>query len=162
MRVALILAKTANGVIGDKEDIPWYLPDDLKFFRKMTLGKPVIMGRKTYDSIGKPLAGRQNIVLSNDKNFSPEGVVVVSDLESALWAAADVDEVMIAGGAQIYGLALPLADRVYLTEIEAEIDGDTKFSVDFGDAFEEVSRHRHDIDDKHEFPFSWVVLDRKQ
>ena len=162
MRVALILAKTTNDVIGDKGDIPWHLPDDMKFFRKITLGKPVIMGRKTYDSIGKPLAGRQNIVLSNDKAFAPEGVVVVSDFDSALWAAADVDEVMIAGGAQIYRMALPLADRIYLTEIEADVEGDTRFPLDLGDAFEEVCRERHGVDDRHKFAFSWVVLDRKQ
>ena len=161
MRVALILAKTTNDVIGHKGDIPWHLPDDMKFFRKKTLGKPVIMGRKTYDSIGKPLAGRQNIVLSNDQGFSPSGVVVVSDFDSALWAAAYVDEVMIAGGAQIYRMAMPLADRVYLTEIDANMDGDTKFQLNLGESFEEVCREHHGVDDRHKFPFSWVVLDRK-
>ena len=161
MRVALILAKTMNDVIGDKGGIPWRLPDDMKFFKKCTLGKPVIMGRKTYDSIGKPLAGRQNIVLTNDPAFSPSGVVVVSDFDSALWAAADVEEVMVIGGAQVYREALPVADRIYLTEIQVVLDGDTQFSLDVGDSFQEVCREDHAADAKHAFAFSFVVLDRK-
>ena len=162
MRLSLILAKSRNHVIGDKGHIPWRLPNDMKFFRRTTMGKPIIMGRKTFDSIGKPLGGRQNIVISGDASYTaPEGVVVVSDLDSALWAAANVDEVMIIGGAQIYRLALPMADRIYLTEIDAHIDGDTKFEFDLGEAFEETSREDHPADDKHAYPYAFIVLDRR-
>lgn len=161
MRVALILAKATNDVIGHEGDIPWHLPDDMKFFKRKTLGKPVIMGRKTYDSIGKPLSGRQNIVLSKDTDFSPPGVIVVSDLDSALWAAADVEEVMVIGGAQVYRMALPLADRIYLTEVQAYIEGDTRFSLEIDQSFQEICREDHEKDAKHPYPFSFVVLDRK-
>ena len=162
MRLSLILAKSRNHVIGDKGQIPWHLPDDMKFFRRTTMGKPIIMGRKTFDSIGKPLPGRQNIVISGNARFiAPDGVVVVTDLDSALWAAANVDEVMVIGGAQVYQTALPMADRIYLTEIDADIDGDTTFEFDFGDAFEETSREAHAADEKHAYPYSFVVLDRR-
>ena len=162
MRLSLILAKSRNHVIGDKGQIPWRLPNDMKFFRRMTMGKPIIMGRKTFESIGKPLPGRQNIVITGDATYiAPDGVVVVTDLDSALWAAANVDEVMVIGGAQIYNLALPMADRVYLTEIDAEIEGDTKFEFELGDAFVETSREEHATDEKHAYPYSFVVLDRR-
>ncbi len=162
MRLSLILAKSRNHVIGDKGQIPWRLPNDMKFFRRVTMGKPIIMGRKTFESIGKPLPGRQNIVITGDATYvAPDGVVVVTDLDSALWAAANVDEVMIIGGAQIYRLALPTADRIYLTEIDADIDGDTKFEFELGDSFEETSREEYPSDAKHAYPYSFVVLDRR-
>lgn len=162
MRVALILAMSDNNVIGDKLQIPWHLPKDLRFFKRTTLGKPVIMGRKTFESIGKALPGRQNIVLSKDPEFEAEGAIVVSDLESALWAAADVDEVMIIGGAQIYKTALPLADRIYLTEVHADLDGDIVLDWALEPDFSEVSREEHQADAKHAYPYSFVVLDRKK
>ncbi len=160
MRVALILAKTRNNVIGDKGGIPWRLPDDMKFFRQTTMGKPIIMGRRTYGSIGRPLPGRQNIVLSRDSRFEVTGAVVVSDFESALWAAADVEEVMVIGGAELYRLALPFADRIYLTEILAEVEGDTCLDLDLAAGFTEICRQHHEADDRHVFPFDIVVLDR--
>lgn len=134
MKLAIIVAAAKNGTIGRNNQLPWHLPQDLKYFKSVTLGKPVIMGRKTYESIGRPLPGRTNIVITRQQNWQPgSGVVVVSSLEQAIVAAreatADVvdAEAMIIGGAEIYRLALAQTDRVYLTQIEAEVEGDACF-----------------------------------
>ena len=131
--IALIAAVAENGVIGDKNAIPWRLPSDFAHFKRTTLGKPLIMGRKTFESIGRPLPGRTNIIVTHRGDYRPEGVLVVSSLEAALEraqaiAAADgASEVMIGGGAQIYAEALPLADRLYLTHVLLKPEGDTYF-----------------------------------
>ena len=131
--VALIAAVADNGVIGADGAIPWRLPTDFAFFKRMTIGKPLIMGRKTFESIGRPLPGRTNIVVSRQKGYQPDGVLVIDTLDAALdhaqaIAAADrVDEVMIGGGAQIYGEAMSLADRLYVTHVALWPDGDTRF-----------------------------------
>src|SRR5690242_13626262 len=131
--VAIIAAVAANGVIGDRNTIPWRLPSDFAHFKRMTLGKPVIMGRKTYESIGHPLGGRTNIVVTRQEAFHPDGVLVVPSLEVALEqaqaiAAADrANEVMIAGGAEIYAQALPIADRLYITHVGLNPTGDAYF-----------------------------------
>lgn len=134
MKLAIIVAAAKNGTIGRNNQLPWHLPQDLKYFKSVTLGKPVIMGRKTYESIGRPLPGRTNIVITRQQDWQPgAGVIVVSGLEQAILAAADVTrgvsdaEAMIIGGAEIYRLALEQADRVYLTQIEADIEGDATF-----------------------------------
>lgn len=129
MRISLIAAVAENGVIGREGGLPWRIPEDLKFFKATTLGKPVIMGRKTYQSIGKPLPGRLNIVLTRDRAWHAAGVTVAHDLETALRIAQDTgaDEAMIIGGADIYEMALPLAHRIYLTRIAREFDGDAQF-----------------------------------
>ena len=131
--VALIAALGENRVIGAAGQIPWRLPTDFAFFKKMTLGKPVIMGRKTFESIGKPLPGRTNLVVSRQPGYQPEGVIVINDLAAALQhaeaiAAADgADEIMVAGGAEIYAEALPFATRLYLTHVALAPDGDAHF-----------------------------------
>jgi dihydrofolate reductase len=131
--VALIAAVAQNGVIGNKNAIPWRLPSDFAHFKRMTLGKPLIMGRKTFESIGRPLPGRTNIVVSRQPGYQPDGVLVISSLAAALEhaqsiAAADgAAEVMIGGGSQIYSEALPIADRLYLTQVALKPDGDTYF-----------------------------------
>ena len=131
--IALIAAVAENGVIGDKNAIPWRLPSDFAHFKRTTLGKPLIMGRKTFESIGRPLPGRTNIVVTHRQGYQPDGVLVVSSLETALEraqsiAAADgAGEVMIGGGAQIYAEALPIANRLYLTHVALEPEGDTWF-----------------------------------
>ena len=133
MRIALIAAIAVNNVIGNDNQIPWHLPEDLKHFKQLTFGKPIIMGRITHESIGKPLSGRANIVVSRQKNYQPEGVQVVGSLEDALnlaestARAGGVDEVMVIGGTQIYVGALPLAQTLYLTKIHEVFEGDAYF-----------------------------------
>ncbi|MGL6251642.1 MAG: dihydrofolate reductase, partial [Billgrantia desiderata] len=127
--VAMIAAVSRNGVIGVDNKLPWHLPEDLKFFKRMTQAKPLIMGRKTFASIGRPLPGRLNIVVTRDKNFRHDGVRVCHDLESALFLAdqqATIDaseEIMVMGGGEIYAQALPHASRIYLTEVDVEVEG---------------------------------------
>lgn len=131
--VAIIAAVAENGVIGNGNKIPWHLPSDFAHFRRMTMGKPLIMGRRTFESIGRPLPRRTNIVVSRQEGYQPDGVIVISTLEAALEhaqeiAAADrANEVMVGGGAEIYAQALPLADRLYITHVGARPEGDAYF-----------------------------------
>lgn len=125
--LSMIVAHADNRVIGKDNDMPWHLPADLAYFKKTTLGKPIIMGRKTYESIGRPLPGRKNIVISRDKNYSAEGIETVTSVEEALALVSEVEEVMVIGGGAIYQHCLPAAQRLYITHIEADIDGDTYF-----------------------------------
>ncbi|TNF35149.1 MAG: dihydrofolate reductase [Gammaproteobacteria bacterium] len=133
MRVALIVGMAENGVIGRDNTLPWHLPADLQYFKRMTLGKPIIMGRKTFESIGRPLPGRTNIVLTRQPGFAPAGVVVAANLDEALrlgqaQAARDgADEVMVIGGAAVYAEALPVADRLYITRVHLSPEGDARF-----------------------------------
>lgn len=159
MRLSLIVAVAENGVIGRDGDLPWHISADLKFFKETTTGHPIIMGRKTHQSIGRALPGRKNIVISRDPDFAVDDVVVVGDLDSALAAAGDAAEVMVIGGAQIYALALPRADRVYLTEVHVTADGDTLFpDLDRG-VWRETARVDHAADG--DTPaFSFVTLER--
>lgn len=136
--VAIIAAVAENGVIGNDNQIPWYLPSDFAHFKRMTMGKPLIMGRKTFESIGRPLPGRTNIVVSRQPGYQPNGVIVISSLEAALEHAQEIakadraNEVMIGGGAEIYRQALPYADRMYITQVALEPPGDTFFPpIDF-------------------------------
>ncbi len=144
--VAMIAARSRNGVIGVDNQMPWHLPEDLRFFKRKTQGKPLVMGRKTFDSIGRPLPGRLNIVVTRSETFHPSGVEVCHDLEDAL-ALADqraqesgAEEIMVIGGAQIYTQALSLAQRLYLTEIALELDGDACFPAVDAAAWQEVER----------------------
>ena len=145
MKIALIVAASQNNVIGLDNQLPWHLPEDLQYFKAVTMGKPILMGRKTYDSIGRPLPGRTNIVLTRDANWSAEGVVVVNDLDSATAAsekacvAAGVDELMIIGGEQIYRKFLPVADKLYLTKVEAVVEGDAYFPAIDSDQWQQVT-----------------------
>ncbi len=125
--LSMIVAHADNRVIGKDNDMPWYLPADLAYFKKTTLGKPIIMGRKTYESIGRPLPGRKNIVISRDDEYRAEGVEVVGSVEAALALVSDVEEVMVIGGGAIYKHCLPAAQRLYITHIDANIVGDTYF-----------------------------------
>lgn len=127
MMISLIVAHDENRVIGYENDMPWHLPGDLQYFKRTTMGKPVIMGRKTFESIGKPLPGRRNIVISRNENYTFEGIETVTNLEDALALVKDVEEIMIIGGEQIFKLALPLAKRLYITHIHHSFKGDTYF-----------------------------------
>lgn len=125
--ISLVVAVSENGVIGTDGTLPWHLPADLRHFKALTMGKPVLMGRKTYESIGRPLPGRRNIVVTRSSDWSQEGVHVVHDIESGIRAAAPCDDLMIIGGGEIYARTLERADRIYLTRVHVIVEGDTTF-----------------------------------
>jgi dihydrofolate reductase len=165
MRVALVVAAARNGVIGRDGGLAWKISDDLKRFREITLGKPVIMGRKTYDSIGRPLALRTNIVVT--RRAGPiDGVLVAASLEEALRLGAearahlDTDEICVIGGAEIYAQALPLAERIYLTEVEADIGGDTYFPVLDAAEWQKRPAGRAERSSRNEHSCAFFVLER--
>src|SRR5690625_391350 len=145
-RIAMIVAMTDDHVIGRDNKMPWHLPADLAHFRRLTTGKPIIMGRKTYESIGRPLPQRHNIVVTRNRDFQAEGITVVPDLTAALDKAGDVPEIMIIGGAEIYTTLLPQADRLYVTYIHADIAGDTRFPQIDAQEWREQSREDHPPD----------------
>lgn len=163
MHLSLMIAIADNGVIGAEGGLPWRLPADLRRFKAITWGKPVVMGRKTWESLPKkPLPGRQNIVITRQTDYVAEGARVVGDLDSALWAAADVEEVFVLGGAEIYALALPKADRIYLTEVHAAPDGDVLLPAlapgAWRDHWREVLRENFPASDTAP-AFSFVILE---
>lgn len=166
MKLALIVAVAQNRVIGRDNKLPWYLPNDLKYFKQTTLGKPVIMGRKTYESIGKPLPGRTNIVITRQAGYQPEGVKVVGTVEDAIKVAESVclidgqEEAMVMGGAEIYGLTLPHCERLYLTEVHAEVDGDAWFPEYEKSEWKEVTREDFKAEGPNPFDYSFVVYER--
>ncbi|MGD9599760.1 MAG: dihydrofolate reductase [Steroidobacteraceae bacterium] len=148
-----------NGVIGARGALPWRLPDDLRRFKALTMGKPVLMGRRTWASIGKPLPGRLNLVLTRDAAFGAEGATVVHSLAEA-FAHATV-ELMVIGGAEVYALALPYATRVELTAVDADIDGDTRLPPFDPAAWHEIARERHEADGRHAYAMDFVTLERR-
>lgn len=162
MLISLIAAASENNVIGDENEIPWHLPDDMAFFRSTTEGKPVIMGRKTFESIGHPLPKRQNIIISRQQDLVIEGCEVVSSLEEALDLAEEegADEACVIGGGQIYKEAIELADRIYLTRVHAKVDGDAYFPEIDEEEWEEVEHEDHPKDERHEFAFSIEQYER--
>ncbi len=156
--ISLIAAMDRNRAIGKGNALPWHLPDDLKHFKHITLGKPVVMGRKTFESLGcRPLPGRRNIVVSRN-GFAAEGAEVFASLEEALAAAqAEAEEVMVIGGAQIYQQALPRADRVYLTRVETEVEGADAWFPELDDSWQLCGQEAHPVDEKHPWPFYMQV-----
>ncbi len=160
MRVNLVVAIATNGVIGRAATLPWHLPADLRHFKQITLGYPLIMGRITHQSIGRALPGRLNIVVSRDLQAVVAGCVVVASLAHALTAAAPASEVMVIGGHALYHAALPLAQRIFLTEVQAEIEGDVRFPPFARGDWRETSREDFTADEQNAFPFSFVVLER--
>lgn len=164
MIVSFLAAVDRNLVLGDEKGIPWHLPADLKRFRKLTLGKPIVMGRTTFEHIGKPLDKRPNIVLSRRTDFRPEGVQVANSIEEAIQLAGDVPEVVIIGGGEVYRAALHLVNRLYLTFIEGEFPGTAYFPAEVptpaGFAWEEVHREAHPPDEKNRFAHQYVVVER--
>jgi dihydrofolate reductase len=165
MIVSLIAAIAKNYTIGKDNDLPWKLPDDMKFFMNTTKGHYVVMGRKNYDSLHekfRPLPNRTNIVVTRQKDFSAPGCVVLHRIEDAIAAAkkANESEAFVIGGAEIYNLALPTADRLYLTEIDAEVEGDTFFPKFNKSEWTESSRTHHAADEKHKYAFDFVIYDR--
>ncbi|MBM4228049.1 MAG: dihydrofolate reductase [Gammaproteobacteria bacterium] len=161
MRMNLVVAVARNGVIGREGGLPWELPADLKRFRAITLGYPIIMGRVTHASIGRPLPGRRNIVVTtHPAQIHPECETAAS-LAEALAMVGAVDEVMIIGGRALYAAALPLATRLFLTEVNAEVAGDVMFPEFTLSEWQEVSREEHASDAANSLPFSFVVLERR-
>ncbi len=149
-----------NRVIGHEGVMPWHLPADLKHFKALTLGKPVLMGRRTFAALGKALPGRPNIVLTRDTGFAAAGVQVVHTFDDAIAAAGDVPELMVIGGGEIYALALPRADRVYLTHVAAQPAGDAHFPPLDPRAWRETSRAAHVPDERNQLAMTFVTLER--
>ena len=160
--VSIIVATDERGAIGRDGGLPWRLPDDLKRFKSLTMGKPIVMGRKTWDSIGKPLPGRHNIVITRQAGFEAPGVTVVTSLDDALAIAGDVPEVCIIGGAEIYRLALPRTDLIHLTRVHAVVDADTHFPELVAGEWDELLVEKHMADEKHTYAYSFVELRRRR
>jgi len=161
MIISLIVAMDRNRVIGFHNRLPWHLPSDLKHFKAVTMGKPIIMGRKTFESIGKPLPGRRNMILTRNKDYNANGVDVFSSLQEALAAVEDLKEVMIIGGGSIYSEALPFASRIYLTTVDYQFAGDTFFPKIDEAQWIESNREDHLVDDNNPYPYSSVTLNRR-
>lgn len=165
-RVSLVVARADNGIIGRNNSLPWRLPADLKHFKKLTVGKPVVMGRKTFESIGKPLPARHNIVVTRNPDWHAEGVTVVPNLAEAIAAAGlhpetRADEIMIIGGAEIYAQAMPFAHCIYLTEVHDEPVGDTSFPMPDPHEWVETSRETFPAEEDGTPAYSFVTLERK-
>lgn len=165
MRISIIAAMTANRVIGRDNGLPWCLPTDMRRFKSVTMGHTVAMGRKTYDSIGRPLPGRTTVVITRRRDWRPpaaEGLRVVHSLDEAVRIGRENgdDEMFIAGGGEIFLEALPITDRIYLTRIEADIPGDAYFPQLDAAAWRLVEREHHDANEEDSFPFSFEVFDR--
>ena len=161
-RLSLMVAMDRRGLIGAGGRLPWRLPAEMRWFRRMTLGKPVLMGRRTYQSIKGPLAKRQNLVLTRQPAFVAPGCVVVPSLDAALAAAGAAEEVVVIGGADVYALALPFADRLYLSVVEAELDGDTWFPPVDWRAWQVVWRATHPADADNAYGFHSFILERRE
>jgi dihydrofolate reductase len=159
MIISMIAAMADNRIIGKDNQMPWHLPADFAWFKRCTMGKPVVMGRKTYESIGRPLPGRLNIVISRDTSLSIEGVTTVTSIEQALEVAGDSEEVMIIGGGAIYAACLAIANKLYVTHIDAEIEGDTQFP-DWGNEFKETYSEAYQADEKNAYNMRFTVLEK--
>ena len=160
MRITLVVAVSENGVIGRDAGLPWHLPADLRHFKRITLGHPILMGRRTHESIGRPLPGRTNLILSRDPDFFSPGCTVVPNWAQALEAAGDSAELMVIGGEAIYRLALPRADRIYLTRIHARVEGDAHFPDLEPADWREIESRRQAADVANAFDLTFTVLDR--
>lgn len=166
VRLAVIVAAARNGVIGCNNALPWHLPEDLRYFKRVTMGKPIVMGRRTFESIGQALPGRTNIVISRRPDYAPEGVRVVDSLDAALALAEDIalldgaGEMMVIGGAEIYRAAIPRASRLYLTEVHADVEGDAFLPAIDWSEWRELSRERFAAGEANPYDYSFVVLER--
>jgi dihydrofolate reductase len=158
--ISIIVAVATNGIIGRDGDLPWHMPSDLKRFKRLTMGHHLIVGRKTWDEVGRPLPGRTMVVVTRDRALRLDDVIVVHSLAEALEVAHSDDEVFIAGGGEIYRQALAVADRIYLTRVHADVDGDTTFPDLDDDEWRVVSREDHDADERNPYPCSFFVYER--
>jgi dihydrofolate reductase len=160
VRLAIVVAAAENGVIGNANQLPWHLPDDLRRFKELTLGKPMVMGRKTYDSIGRPLPGRTSIVITRQQNLRIEGCVVVNSLDAALQAAGEVPEVAVIGGEELFRHALPRADVIHLTRVHADVPGDTFLPPLDARQWHGETVSTHPADARHPYAFSFIEMTR--
>ncbi|PHS30721.1 MAG: type 3 dihydrofolate reductase [Methylophaga sp.] len=161
MKLALIVATDQQGLIGRNNDLPWQLSADLRYFRKVTMGKPIIMGRNTHESIGRVLPGRKNIIMTNDKKYTAQDCTIVHSMEEALTECKDAEEAMVMGGASLYQQFLPMADKLYLTLVDVSLEGDTWFPKWHSIEWRQISREDHLADAKNEHPYSFIVYERK-
>jgi dihydrofolate reductase len=165
MKISLVAAIAENGVIGKNNDLPWHLPDDMKFFMETTKGHYVILGRKNYESLPKkyqPLPNRTNVIVTRQSGYHAPGCLIVNSIEEAILVARDNGEreAMVIGGSEIYALSLPFADRLYLTEIKAAVDGDVTFPKFDKTEWKEISRVHHSQDARHAFAFDFVLYEK--
>ncbi|MFH1582516.1 MAG: dihydrofolate reductase [bacterium] len=158
--VSIIVAIGRNNVIGINNALPWDLPADLEHFRKLTKGKPVVMGQKTFESIGRPLPDRTNVILTLDKNFSHKGCLVAYSIDEAMEKLKDVNEIMIIGGVSIYRQFLPLANRMYLTLIDGEFEGDAFFPEFNWSEWKEVEKIENKLDERNPYNYTFITLER--
>lgn len=159
-RLSIIVAMAKNRVIGANNTLPWHLPADLKHFKALTMGHHIVMGRKTFESIGKPLPGRTSVVVTRNANYAPPGVIVANSLEAAISSCGNDEEIFVIGGAELYRQAINLADRIYLTEIDAGIPGDAYFTEFDSKSWRETGRVSHAPDEKNAYPCHFVIYDR--
>jgi dihydrofolate reductase len=166
-KLSVIVAAAENGVIGRNNALPWHLPEDLRYFKRVTMGKPIVMGRRTFESIGRPLPGRTNIVITRSQAFQVDGVHAAATLDEALCVAREVaikdgvEELLVIGGAQIYQSALPMAQRLYLTEVHARVEGDVRLpEIDWAQ-WREVGRKRYHAEGANPYDYSFVVFERR-
>ena len=162
MIISIIVAMDRQGIIGMNYKLPWHLSSDLRNFKKITMGKPIIMGRKTHAAIGRPLPGRENIVLSADPDYRAEGSIVINNLEEVFAYLKNRAEIIFMGGADIYAQVLDRTDRIYLTEVHADVAGDTLFPSFDRSAWAEISRQDFKADDKNDYDYSFVILERNR
>jgi dihydrofolate reductase len=159
--ITLIVAVADNGVIGRENGLPWHLPEDLKRFKRLTLGKPVVMGRKTFESIGRPLPGRHNIVVTRDAEYRRDGVTVVRSIDDAERAAAGAEEIMIIGGAELFRLFLPRAGRVHLTRVHGAVSGDVFWPALDDSRWQVVNREELAADEKHAHAMTFEIWEKR-
>ena len=162
MRISIIVAMDRNSVIGKDGTLPWHLSSDLQHFKKITMGKPIVMGRKTHESIGRPLPGRENVVVTSDSEYQAPGCTVLNSIESVFQKFSRIDEIIIMGGADLYRQLLDRANRIYLTEVHAELAGDTYFPAFDRESWEEIERYDFRADEKNEYDYSFVILERNK
>lgn len=166
MKISIIAAVAKNGVIGNRGEIPWYLPSDFAYFKSITIGKPIIMGRKTFESIGKPLPKRVNIIVSRKKNYQPDGVIVINDLDAAIELAKTIakadkqDEIMIIGGAEIYRQAMSKADRLYISHVDLMPKGDSLFPAIKENEFNQIDELKVEKSEKDSASYKVVIYEK--
>lgn len=159
-RISIIAAMARNRVIGIENRLPWHLPADMRRFRILTMGHHILMGRKTYESIGKPLPGRTTVIITRSTNFTAPDCIVVNSIDAAIAACGDDTEIFFIGGADLYNQALAVADRIYLTEIQAGIEGDAYFPEFEATRWEEAGREQFPSDEKNIYAYDFIVYDK--
>ena len=161
MTISIIAAISENNAIGKDNKLPWHLPADLKHFKSLTIGHHIIMGRKTFESIGKPLPGRTTIIITRKTGYKADGCIIVSSIENAISAVKNDSECFIIGGAEIFNQTVPLADKIYLTRIHQHIEGDTFFPDIAPGLWNKISEERNNPDEKNEYDYSFITYSKK-